>query len=220
MDKITLFLDDGYDLKYLPIKPPKHKPWWQDNSKTRNHINHCLPLAMANSAGFYILSPATFVVEWDGDTQADAVVKVIEKMPCCEVDNHAAFGSFTIQPGFVPKTRQTGDFILIKGIPNERCTPYQCMEAMIEAWWSPAKFGLVFLLNQAGRFLVNIGDPIAQMLVYKASGYEIEASTNKPEMHLKWEERRSRNGYTKDFDYLHGRYPDGSTEPSHLTSWD
>jgi hypothetical protein len=218
---IKIYLMPGMDPRYAPIPAPLHKTWWQDNDKTRNHAQHCLPLSMANSLGYHILSPVTFKWNWCGDVQKDAIIEVIEALPSCSVDAHAAYGSFTIQPGFIPQTEKPGDFIMIKNIANERGQPFTCMEALIESWWTPANFGLVFLLNQPGRGIITIGQPIAQMCVYRQEGGEhgLQVINELPPGHQGWSARRHRPGYNKDLDYLKGKHHDGSSELTHLSAW-
>lgn len=219
MIKIHLFPE--FDKSLAPVPASKLKDWWEDNTKTRNHAKHCLPLQMANSLGYYILSPGTFIVKWDGDVHSDVKITHIEKSSHYEVDAHAAFGSFTIQPKFIPVTENEGDFILIKGIPNERSCPYTCMEAAIEAWWNVGNFGLVFLLNQPGEFLIPMGKPIAQMILYKGIGgaEEIELIDGKPPGHEHWLRKRNRPEYKKDLDYFKGNNSNGEDIQSHITNW-
>lgn len=220
-DRITIHLEHGFDKSLAPIRATRYRDWWEDNHATHNHARHCLPLAMANSLGYYILSPGTFIVEWDGDFSKRAKIEHIEKSSHYEVDNHAAFGSFVVQAKFIPVTDDEGDFIFIKGIPNERAQPYTCMEAVIEAWWSVGNFGLVFMLNQPGKFLIQKGAPIAQMFLYhgRAGAAEIEFVDNYPEKHAAWSARRSRPDYHKDLDYLKGLTSSGEKVHSHLTNW-
>jgi hypothetical protein len=175
---------------------------------------------MANSLGYVILSPGTFEVSWDGQANSNANIVITDIALHSQVDGHSAHGSFTVQPGFIPRTQQQEQFIYIKGIPNRRA-PYTCMEALIEAWWNPARFGLVFLVNQAGSFVVRAGEPIAQMFVYEwhAGAAEFVVVQGYPSEHQQWEKRRYRPEYRRDLDYLRGRYPDGSCEAIHVTSW-
>jgi Family of unknown function (DUF6065) len=122
-------------------------------------------LLMVNSLGYVIPSPGTFEVRWDGEPNSEAEIVIKEIAIHSRVDGHSAPGSFTVQPGFIPWTQRSEEFIYIKGIPNRRA-PYTCMEALIEAWWNPARFGLVFLVNQAASFVIHSGEPLAQMFVY------------------------------------------------------
>ena len=96
------------------------------------------------------------------------------------------------------------------------------MEALIEAWWNPARFGLVFLVNQAGSFVIHSDEPLAQMFVYdgRAGTAEFQMVQGYPPEHECWEQRRHRPEYQRDLDYLRGRHPDGSCEEStHVASW-
>ena len=219
---MRLYLFHDFDRRLLPIAASKRRDWWEENDKTRNHAQHCLPLAMANSLGYYILSPLTFSVEWEGDFSQNATIKILEQTSHGAVDDHAAYGSFTVQPGFLPMTNAPGEFLFIKGIPNERALPYTCMEAVIEAWWNPATFGLVFLLNKPGIFHIHMGQPIAQMFAFRyednvANGFELVDGTP-PEYEL-WHSKRNRSDYRKDLDYLRGLHPDGRLETTHIHNW-
>lgn len=219
--KLRLHYTPDYDRRYAPIQAVKLKTWWDDNNRTRDHAKHCLPLNMANSLGWYILSPATFLVRWNGDFNKPADIEIGERCSHCVVDNHAAFGAFVVQPKFVPVTLRPGDFVFIKGMPNERGLPYSCMEACIEAWWSVGHFGLVYLLNQPGEFIVNLGQPIAQMFVLAGgpAAAEVEHVSQLPPGHAEWQARRSRPGYIKDLDYVKGVTASGMHVETHITGW-
>lgn len=204
----------------VPIPARKAREWWQVDPRTRGHAHHCLPLTMANSLGYYILSPLDFRVRWDGGWGSDVSIEVPGGLSAI-VDNHSANASFTVQPGFIPRTEAPGDFIVVKSIANERGAWFTVMEAMIEAWWQPADFGIVCLLNRAGAFGVRRGEPIAQMHLFRAeAGFtELAISTESPEETRAWRTRRGRRDYRKDLDYFYGRHPDLRPEPTHLTSW-
>ena len=219
---IRLHLMPGYDRALLPVPATRLRDWWQSDAKTRDHARYCQPLLMANSVGYYILSPARFAVTWNGDYESDVEIEISRAAAHCKLDAHSAHGSFTIQPWFVPMTEGVGDFVWLKAVPNERGRPFTCMEALIEAWWNPAHFGLVFLMNRAGTHVVELGEPIAQMTLFKAAGgfARLEVADALPSEHEAWQRRRTRPSRRgKDFDYLRGRHPDGRAEPTHIKSW-
>ena len=93
--------------------------------------------------------------------------------------------------------------------------------AKIEAWWSVANFGLVFMINQPGEFTIEKGHPIAQMFMYHgAAGAAIgELHHGHPEDHRQWLARRSRPDYVKDYDYLKGNDFSGDNIESHIANW-
>lgn len=220
-NRIRVHLHKDFDHDLIPIPAVRHREWWEDNRATQDHARHCLPLSMANSLGFYILSPGTFKVSWDGDQNRRAKIEHIERSSHYEVDNHAAFGSFTVQAKFIPVTDDPGDFVYVKGIPNLRGLPYSCMEAAIEAWWNVGNFGLVYLLNQPGEFTIHMGQPIAHMFLYHgvAGAATGEIFEGYPEGHDHWHAKRTRPGYQKDLDYMRGYNSAGVKIPTHITNW-
>jgi hypothetical protein len=175
---------------------------------------------MANSLGYLIRSPVGFQVAWNGDWRTDVIVRASAQASSA-VDAHSAHAAFTLQPGFIPVTHEVGDFILIRSIPNERAAWFTVMEGLIEAWWQSAPFGLVCLLNRPGEFTVARGQAVAQMCVFRAeAGFaSLDIVDGPPPETAAWRERRTRVGYVKDLDYLHGRHPGGQREPTHIRSW-
>jgi len=218
---IKIHLSDDFEKSLAPIPAIRKRDWFEDNSSTAGHAVHCLPLSMANGLGYYILSPGTFIVSWDGDVTKRAKIQHIEKSSHYEVDDHATFGGFTVQSKFIPVTENPGDFIYIKGIPNERDEPYTCMEAAIESWWSVSNFGLVFLLKAPGEFLIPMGKPIAQMFLYSGAdgATKTELVEGYPAGHAHWLKRRNRKGYVKDLDYMRGENSAGIKIQTHITKW-
>jgi hypothetical protein len=95
------------------------------------------------------------------------------------------------------------------------------MEAIIEAWWNVGNFGLVYLLNQPGEFIIYKGQPIAQMFILNgaSSTNDVEMIDGYPSEHFAWLAKRSRPDYRKDLDYFRGKKYDGEDVPTHLTNW-
>lgn len=223
---IKLHLLGEYDESLAPVKANKVREWWDNpliDDKTDNHAKFCLPMTMATGVGYYILSPATFDVGWTGRTDEDAVVFVHDDAaPHANISTHSTHGGFTVQAEFVPRTENPGDFVYIKGVPNEYRKPFYALEAMIEAWWNPANFGLVFMLNQAGQFQIKKGEPIAHMLLVKSSGLHADLSTTKevlPE-YEEFTQKRGRPDYPgKEFDYMKGQLPGGEQVCPHFKHW-
>jgi hypothetical protein len=174
--RATLHCDPNFDTRFLPRPAEKGREWWEDDSKTRQHAQFCLPLLMANSLGYVIPSPGTFEVSWDGKIKSDASIAIREIATHSQIDAHSASGSFTVQPGFIPRTQRPGEFIYIKGVPNRRA-PYTCMEALIEAWWNSARFGLVASSKQSGSGIDNVGRKLlSTFTTSKCGSSSIEAT--------------------------------------------
>ena len=92
--KVDIHFAPNYDRSLAPIPATKFRDWYEDNQRTKQHVRHCLPLSMANSLGYYILSPGSFIVKWNGDTQEMATITHVDKSSHYEVDAHAANGCF------------------------------------------------------------------------------------------------------------------------------
>jgi tetratricopeptide (TPR) repeat protein len=219
---ITLYLPPEYDKSLVPVKAERLRHWFEEDTKTKDHARFCLPLTMGAGIGWFILSPATFTVSWDGDATHDAEIDILETSSHAAIDNHSAHGAFTVQSQFVPRTKNPGDFVFIKGVANQGRRPYHFLEAMLEAWWSPANFGLVAMLNQAGKFTIKKGEPIAQMFVINVdqASYAIEFRDGYPPHWKEWDDKRRDPSYTgKNLDYLKGLWPDETPVCPHFKSW-
>jgi len=223
---IKLYLLGNYDESLAPVKASKTREWWDDpeiDKKTNNHAKFCLPMTMGAGAGYYILSPATFDVGWTGRIDEDAVVFVHDDAAShASISTHSTHGGFTVQAAFVPRTKNPGDFIYVKGVPNQYRKPYYALEAMIEAWWNPANFGIVFMLNQPGQFRIHKGEPIAQMMLVKSSGLHADLSITQETLkeHEDFTVKRSRPEFPgKEFDYMKGLLPDGTEVCPHFKHW-
>ncbi len=216
---ITLYLKDGYDKRLLPAKAVHLRNWWEEDAKTRMHARFCLPITMASGLGFYILSPATFTVEWDGDETHDANIEMIDASSHAAVDNQSARGSFTVQSSFIPRTKNPGDFVYIKGIANFIRVPYSVQESMIEAWGTPSEFEIVCLINQPGKFTIKKGEPLAQMFVVNGEDAEFKLGTTDgyPPMWPDWKVKQQ--GVERNLDYFRGLLPNGTPVCPHFKSW-
>jgi hypothetical protein len=172
---------------------------------------------MANGLGWEVCSPVPFDVHWpDWDSGVEVFVNG------WSVDAHSAARTFTMQAGFIPETDREGDFVWIKALPNIRDAWFTAMDGLIEAWWSAADFGIVCMLNRPGHFHVDVGEPIAQMLIFSEENGLVNLEEEKA-VHpgrAEWLARRSRSEYKgKDLDYKEGRYPNQQSVESHRRTW-
>jgi len=227
--KITIHLLNDYDEDLLPVKAGKSRDWWDDqdiDDKTYDHAKFCLPMTMATSAGFYILSPATFDVIWDGDNRHDAIIETHDDAAShAIIDSHSTRGGFTVQSRFIPRTENEGEFVYVKGLPNQYRKPYYLLEGMIETWWNPSTFGLVFMLNQPGEFTIVKGEPIAQMMLLNSYTLNADLEVSKEEVPYQKEFLEKRNSPDvvrfrgKELDYMKGKFPDGKEVFPHFKRW-
>jgi hypothetical protein len=213
---IDLYLDRKFDQQLLPIPASRYRRWWEEDTKTKNHAKFCLPMVMANSYGFYLLSPADISIKWSGKNEDNAEVATFNNSTHGVVDNHSAHGSFTIQAKFIPRT-PSNVFTLIKPLPNVKM-PFTVLEGLMETWWLVADFGIVCLVNEPGEFHIPKGSPIAQMVFIGSQdhNYELQIAGNMEDLKYRDEFVTKRNAYTeKQLDYFRGNHAEGTKESLH-----
>lgn len=210
---------EPFDRDLLPVAGQEARAWFEQDPLACDHARFCHPLAMANQLGFYLLSPATFRVSWDGDPESPASLEILDEACHSRISTHSAAGSFTVQLQFLPVT-EAGVFTFLKGIPNLR-RPYTAMEALVETWWNPAGMGLVMLCNGAGEFQVQRGEPIAQMIFVdqRQARSDLQVAGDASEVPHQREFSLKRASQVRpELDYMMGRYPDGSIVTLHFRS--
>ena len=88
------------------IVPGRPQRAWMD-SFTSRHPYRCLPLNMANSSGWEILTPMAFSAEWNGGPmQADITLKPDYPNPDFHrlATSHFSHGVLTMHPGYLFRT--------------------------------------------------------------------------------------------------------------------
>lgn len=66
-----------------------------------------------------------------------------------------------------------------------------------------------------------MGDPVAQLCVYRAEAglHEVKTVERSPVETKDWDEKRARSDYKKDMDYFRDLHPDGTPEATHMLFW-
>ena len=101
------------ELECYPMtsRPPELVPGqqaraWMDNFASR-HPYRCLPLTMANTTGWEILSPMAFTAEWNGGVMQEDI-KLFPDRPHPDFHNfvksHFSHGVMTFHPGYLFRT--------------------------------------------------------------------------------------------------------------------
>ena len=218
-----------FDTEHIPIKGIPRRDWYEWDRRAANLAKFCLPLTMANSAGYYLTSPVHFRITWDGHNHNGTHIEVLDRLDHGLVDDHSTHGGFTVQSAVTIETVNDGDFVWVKQLPNQYRPWFYAMEALMEGWWAQggATAGLVCLLNRAGTFEMKIGDPIAQIVCISKEDLEANLIFDNNPLDESYKFQRRRDEYIRgdanrrgpDLDYMYGRHWDGVKEPVHLRSW-
>lgn len=159
--ELTCFLFPGWEPRIRPAVTKRH---WMDAAPD-SFPYRCLPLGIANSHGWEILSPCGFEVVWNGGSAAHDVVVSVNQNARREMVPVALFGQgiFTIHIEGLFRTAP-GWNLHVSGPPNTFKDGAAPLTAIIETDWSPYGFTMNWRLtkpHQRVRFEEN--EPIAQI---------------------------------------------------------
>jgi hypothetical protein len=218
------------------VTAPVARDWMDDT--TDRFAYRCLPLAIANQAGWLILNPVTFSACWDGGPFREGVTITFpsgEDDP--RVTSHFGVGTITFAVPYLFRTPE-GVNLWVKGPSNWIKDGVQPLEGIVETDWLPATFTMNWKLTRTHnpvRF--DRGDPICMVVPVArglAEGLEpclsrLEQTPTLAEQYLRW--RGDRDGFLEGLkrrepeavargwqrDYMKGLLPNGSRAPEHQT---
>jgi hypothetical protein len=147
--------------------------FWMDRTPNR-YAYRCLPLVVANQAGWVIRNPITFSAMWTGGPRADDVQLIIAPGQRCWgglppetiVVSHFGEAILTFHLPFLFRTSE--DYNLwVKGPANSFKDGIQALEGMIETDWSHAPFTMNWKLTRPYHTITfQEGEPICQLVPY------------------------------------------------------
>lgn len=230
--------NQGFEL----VPGPPGRDWMGAN---HGHANRCLPLLIANQAGWLINCPATVRVKWDGNPGLDAVD--IQRWQSADKEHDGAtymwpssqFGSgiITWTPTFLFRT-PPGYNLLVRGPANSVKDGIAALEGIVETDWTPAAFTMNWKITRPDTWITfETGEPIC-MIVPQRRGEleefvpEVRTISENPELETSYAQwRRSRAQFNKtrqiphsaaakqgwEKHYVQGTSPDGLVAPEHQT---
>lgn len=229
-----------YALKPDPpaIRPAPTTRAWMDKVND-NHAYRCLPLNIANSHGWEILSPCAFEATWTGRTPANAItLRALDgyaHLPQFAV-THFAYGIVTFHLWYLFRTEPGWDLFASGSLnsPKDGIAP---LTGVIETDWLPYPFTMNWQMTRPGTVRFDKDEPVCMVFpVPHGTLQDIEPEIvdldSVPEVKqqtMDWKERRdefmrklnARDPKTmKDAwqrYYFLGKMPDGSTPAQHLS---
>jgi hypothetical protein len=156
---LKCYLYDGWEPRIRPASPKRD---WMDHAG-ESFPYRCLPLGIANSHGWEVLSPCSFEVEWNGGPLAEDVsIRVFGDV---KPEDHPValfgLGTFTFHIQGLIRT-PAGWNIWVSGPPNFPKDGAVPLTGIIETDWSPYSFTMNWKLtrpNHIVRFEAN--EPMA-----------------------------------------------------------
>jgi hypothetical protein len=192
-----------FDYGTQRLVPASRTREWMDKTPGA-FAYHCLPLVMANSIGWFILSDIGIEMEWDG-TEPSSGLKVWATEPLNEKQkfmmptSHFGSGVVTFHAEFMFVTERKISLIT-KGpanYPKHGITP---LEGVIETDWLPYPFTINWKVTAPGvRVRFERGEPIAQIFPWPIDAFddfepEIRMLQENPELYAKHDDYRKKRG--------------------------
>jgi hypothetical protein len=219
----------------MPIVPAPIGRAWIDATSER-FARRCLPLLMANQAGWHLLNSHSFRVEWDGgDGTASLRIVYLNGDPPYPATSTFGYGIVTFAVPYLFRT-PPGYNLLARGPANCVKDGVTALEGLVETDWAVATFTMNWKLTRAGQVIEFTRDePICQVVPQRRGEVEdfhprIEDMATDPKLesdHRHWAESRRlflihrrmaprRLGPTPwQRHYLRGTSPSGTSAPVH-----
>ena len=232
--KFTAFKTDPHT--EYEILPAPMKREWMDKFGG-NHPYRCLPLVIANQAGWVIPCPVEFTVRWTGHKNKDKALKFKfkERAEYFEKRIHSNFGDgvITFSIPFLLRTEEKMG-VLVRGMPNAPKVNCHPLEGYVETDWSPFSFTMNWkILVPFHKVKFEKGEPICfiqpiNLDVLENAQPEIFSIDEDPELaeaYKTWSEGRKEFNETKDphskewqKHYYQGKDLDGGEHGDHRTA--
>lgn len=220
----------------MRIVPAPGTRAWMDETPSR-FAYRCLPLLIANQAGWLVLNAYPFRATWNGGAELSGVriEPLGESFPSAQ--SHFGSGIVTWNLPYLFRTAP-GYNLLVRGPANWPKDGACALEGIVETDWSPATFTVNWKLTRPELPVVFDRDEPICMLVPQRRG-ELEAfrpgvrsllrAPGLAAAHARWSLSRAtflrdlqqtgsdaqRRGWQRD--YLLGVLPDGKRAPQHQT---
>ena len=218
------------------VPAPRERDWIE---ATRHRFaNRCLPLLMADQAGWFVLNSHPLTATWEGGGSPERLrVEYRGGRPPYPASSHFGHGILTWHLPFLFRT-PPGWNLLARGpanMPKEGAAP---LEGLVETDWAVATFTMNWKLTTVGQPVrFEVDEPICMLVPQRrgeleAFAPEIRELGSDPELHAAyaaWTESRGRflaelntpgsEAVRQKWqrDYFRGSAPDGTRAPTHQT---
>ena len=223
---------------------PRWRTWI--NEMDERWGNRCLPLLVANEAGWVLLNPLRFEAVWNGEPAAAGITIVFDEEVAAPapVETHFGYGILTWSVPFLFRT-PSGYNLLARGPANWPKDGVAALEGLVETDWAVATFTMNWKITRPDHPVVFEQDEPFCMVVPQKRG-ELESflpavrnMKEDPELHdaaHQWARDRDQmqvqkflGKYSGEFaqyrsawekNYFRGLKPDGQPAPEHQTKLD
>jgi len=221
----------------MAIEPASRDRHWLDETRERFGYR-CLPLLIANQAGWFILNQQSLAATWDGGEEKESLtIAYRDKTSPHAAVSHFGHGILTWHIPFLFRT-PPGVQLLARGPANWPKDGVYPLEGIVETDWTAATFTMNWKLLRPQRTVTfEQGEPICMVVpvaldLLESVQPEIRPLESDPDLHARyreWSTRRAafladlsnpasaaaQTGWQKE--YFRGVFPEGASAPAHRT---
>jgi len=148
----------------MPVEPATRSRDWMNESH-EGFANRCLPMAIANQAGWFIANPITFDVLWNGGNRMEDLLIVFDGPTADDrVRSHFGYGILTFTIPYLFRTPPDIN-LWVKGPSNAIKDGIQALEGVVETDWSPSTFTMNWKMTRPGQVVrFTKGEPICMVV--------------------------------------------------------
>jgi hypothetical protein len=161
------------DQRPMQIEPaPRRRAWIE--AMPEHWANRCLPLVVANEAGWVIRNPVGFTATWAGGDGVDSLtLQPLRAGQTLPVTSIFGFGIVTWAIPYLFRT-PPGYNLLVRGPANWPKDAASPLEGLVETDWSVATFTMNWKLTRASAPVVfGAGEPFCMIVPQRR--HELEA---------------------------------------------
>lgn len=205
------------------IAAPRHRKWFTGNFGKA--AKRCLPLMVANQAGWLLLNPMTFDATWNGSETRESVTLAFDARPPRPKPVVEAFGNGVIS-WRIPYIFRTdpGWSLLARGPANYFKDGAAPLEGLVETDWAESTFTMNWKITRPDHPIrFQAGEPVCMIVPQRRRDLmdvvpTVTTLSHHPELaghYTAWELNR-REQQIRDFLRSEGRAPDDEHVPESL----
>ncbi len=134
------------------------------NETNRGYANRCLPMRIANEAGWVVLNDRALRAKWEGGVTTDAVVLEYTGSPPYAAISHFGEGILTFTIPFLFRT-PSGIALLFRGPANTPKDAIAPLEGLVETDWAVATASMNWKFTRTNTWIEFArGEPICMVV--------------------------------------------------------
>jgi len=236
-DENTIYAYEVQQPVGMEIVPASGDRDWMDATDQR-YAYRCLPMSVANRAGWVIHNPADFRATWNGgDKKSSLTIEFPSGARDPRVMSYFGYGVITISIPYLFRT-PTEINLWVKGPGNYIKDAVQPLEGVVETDWNPTTFTMNWKVTRPNHPVeFKKGEPICMIVPVPRGVAESMNARQMPlsanpdllanyelwqndratflDQLLKRDESATKQGWQKD--YFKGEMPTGESQANHQT---